>query len=64
MTPTEVATRVDVANAEDVRAAVDAILEHAGVSLEELKRQAAASQFSSERARLAWFMISSVAGGH
>lgn len=52
---------VEVADDDDVRAAVAVALDRAGVTIEELKRQAAESRFSSERARLAWFMVSAVA---
>lgn len=61
MTPTEMLTKVEVVDDDDVRAAVSAALAQAGVTLEELRRQAAAGEFSSERARIAWFMIENVA---
>jgi hypothetical protein len=52
---------VQFASEADLRNAVDHSLERAGVSLEELARQAKQGRFSSERARLAWFMASPVA---
>jgi hypothetical protein len=61
MTPAELAVDVQVADDEDVRVAVQNALRGAGVTLEDLRQQAAASNFVSERARLAWFMISPVA---
>jgi hypothetical protein len=41
-----------------VDVAVRRALEGAHISLEELRNQAAHSRFSSERARMAWFVIS------
>ncbi len=52
-TPTELATKVKVADANDVRVAVEATLAHAGIILEELKHQAAEGRFTSEQTRLA-----------
>ena len=42
----------------EMQQAVAATLAAAGVSVEELRRQAAASRFVSERARRAWFVVS------
>jgi hypothetical protein len=55
-------THVESATDEDVQAAVARALESAGVSLEELRAQAEASRFSSDAARLAWFVISPFVG--
>ena len=49
---------VEVAGDDDVRAAVEHELAAAGVTLEDLVRQARSSVFVSERARPAWFAIS------
>jgi hypothetical protein len=49
---------VEIADESDVRAAVKRALDEAGVSLDELRRQAKESRFQSESARLAWFVIS------
>jgi hypothetical protein len=57
MTPAQ-AVDVQVANDRDVKAGIRKALREAGVSLDELQHQAAISHFSSERARMAWFMIS------
>lgn len=59
MTPAQMAVEVQVADEEDVRAAIELELTEADVSLEELLEQARTSRFQSERARLAWFVISS-----
>ena len=59
MTPAQMAVDVEIADDDDVTAAVANALEGAGVTLEELQEQARVSHFSSERARMAWFVISS-----
>lgn len=53
--------RVEVATDEDIQAAARRALRRAGVTVDELRQQAREGRFSSERARLAWFMISPVA---
>ena len=58
MTPAEASVNVEVATAEDVKAAIQKALKDAGVTLLALKEQAEAGRFSSENARLAWFAIS------
>jgi formiminotetrahydrofolate cyclodeaminase len=58
MTPAQAAVDVQVATDEDLRAAINDALEAANVNLEELRDQAETSQFASEEARIAWFMIS------
>jgi hypothetical protein len=50
---------VQVADDEDVRAAIAHELSEAGVTFDALLEQARKSRFQSERARLAWFVISS-----
>jgi len=42
----------------EMQQAVAATLAAAGVSVEDLRRQAGASRFVSERARRAWFVVS------
>ena len=64
MTPAQAAVTVEIVGDAEVRAGVKRALKSAGVSLEELAEQARASRFSSERARLAWFMISPVVSQH
>lgn len=49
---------VEFASVDDVRAGVERALAELGLTYEELEAQAKAGQFSSERARLTWFMIS------
>jgi hypothetical protein len=58
MTPVRMDADVEVADEQDVNVAISRALERAGVSLDELRQQAMGSHFSSERARMAWFMIS------
>lgn len=58
MTPAEAAVRVEVADDEDVKLAIEGALTSAGVTFDELRRQAVCSRFQSERARTAWFVIS------
>jgi hypothetical protein len=58
MTPAQKAIDVQVADEKDVQAAIRRALKGAGVSCEELVEQARTSRFASERARLAWFVIS------
>lgn len=59
MTPAQLAVEVAVADDQDVRDAIEFELTEAGVTLEELFAQARQSHFQSERARLAWFVVSS-----
>jgi hypothetical protein len=56
MTPSEV--HVEFATDKDVAEAVGSALASAGVTLDQLRRQARESRFSSESARSAWFVIS------
>lgn len=49
---------VEFASDGDVRAGVDSALAELGLTYEQLEAEARAEQFSSERARLTWFMIS------
>jgi hypothetical protein len=49
---------VEFASDDDVRAGVERALEELGLTYEELEAQAKEGEFSSERARLTWFMIS------
>lgn len=51
---------VDVLDDEGVRAAIDNALARAGCTWEELQEQAKAGSFSSEIARRAWFVVSSL----
>ncbi|MCL4414970.1 MAG: hypothetical protein M1522_09555 [Actinobacteria bacterium] len=53
-------TSIVIESADDgeMQRAVTATLDAAGVSVEELRGQAAASRFVSERARRAWFVVS------
>lgn len=61
MTPAELATPVEIADDHDLEVAVQRALDRAGVTLADLRRQAAQSRFTSERARQAWFMLSALA---
>ncbi len=49
---------IESADDAEMQEAVTATLAAAGVSVEELRRQAAESRFVSERARRAWFVVS------
>jgi hypothetical protein len=49
---------VEIAEEADIQAAIQRALDDAGVSLDELRRQARESRFETERARLAWFIVS------
>ncbi|MDQ2729472.1 MAG: hypothetical protein M3Y91_16780 [Actinomycetota bacterium] len=49
---------IESADDAEMQQAVAATLAAAGVSIEELRRQAAESRFVSERARRAWFVVS------
>lgn len=49
---------VEFASDDDVRAGVERALADLGLTYEQLEAQARAGEFSSERARLTWFMIS------
>ena len=51
---------VEVLNDEEARAAIQFNLDLAGCTWEELDRQARKGQFDSEKARRAWFMVSSL----
>lgn len=56
MAPAEI--HVEFATDNDVDAAVDSALADVGVTLDQLRKQAQISRFTSERARSAWFVIS------
>ncbi len=58
MTPAELAVNVEVADEEDIEAAIAKVLGDAGITLDELKADARSGRFRSEDARLAWFVIS------
>jgi len=58
VTPAQMAVDVEIADDDDVAAAVADALDAAAVTLEELRNQARVSHFRSERARMAWFVIS------
>lgn len=58
MTPAQASVDVQIATDDDLRAAIHDALDSAGVTLPELREQARAGRFSSEDARIAWFMIS------
>jgi hypothetical protein len=49
---------VYVASDEDIKIAVARALDDAEITAEELKAEAIAGRFRSEKARLAWFSIS------
>lgn len=49
---------VEFASDDDVRAGIERALAELGLTYEQLETQAKEDQFSSERARLTWFMIS------
>ncbi len=49
---------IESADDAEMHQAVAATLAAAGVSVEELRRQATESRFVSERARRAWFVVS------
>ncbi len=53
---------IESADDAEMQDAVAATLAAAGVSVEELRRQAAESRFVSERARRAWFVVSPFLG--
>lgn len=53
-------SEVEIASSEDVRRSVERALASIGMSLDELKRQAAQGRFSSNRARLVWMAIHTV----
>jgi hypothetical protein len=49
---------VEFASDDDVRAGIARALGELGLTYDELEAQAKEGRFSSERARLTWFMIS------
>jgi hypothetical protein len=51
---------VEIASTDEVRRSVDRALASLGLSLDDLRRQAAQGQFSSNRARLVWMAIHTV----
>jgi hypothetical protein len=61
VTPAQASVEVQEATDEDLREAVYNALDAAGLTLDELHEQAKNGRFSSEEARLAWFVISSIA---
>jgi hypothetical protein len=52
---------VEIASREDVRRSAAEALTSLGLSFDELERQAERGQFSSERARLVWMAIHTIA---
>lgn len=56
-------TEIHYLTEEEIKAGVESTLEDAGVTLDELRAQAAEGRFVSERARLAWVVVKSV-GAH
>ncbi len=52
--------RVEVATDEEVQRAIGRGLKRVGLTYDELRHQASEDEFSSERARRLWFMISPV----
>jgi hypothetical protein len=61
VTPAQASVEVQEASGDDLREAVRNALEAAGLTLDELREQAQRGRFGSEEARLAWFVVSSVA---
>jgi len=61
VTPTQQAVVVEEATVDDLRVAMQAALDDAGLTRAEVEAEARAGRFSSEDARRAWFVISSVA---
>lgn len=53
-------TVVDVLNSAETQEAIQFNLDLAGCTWEELQQQAKAGPFTSETARRAWFMVSSL----
>ncbi|MCY3851704.1 MAG: hypothetical protein OXF75_13040 [Acidimicrobiaceae bacterium] len=53
-------TVVDVLNSAETQEAIQFNLDLVGCTWEELQQQAKAGQFTSETARRAWFMVSSL----
>jgi hypothetical protein len=53
---------VEIASADDLRAAVDHALARAGCTFDELAEQAKTGHFDSMRARLAWVAIGDLYG--
>jgi NAD(P)H-hydrate repair Nnr-like enzyme with NAD(P)H-hydrate epimerase domain len=60
MTRDQKLSDVEIASSDDVRRSVDHALASLGLTLDELMRQAAQGQFSSNRARLVWMAIHTV----
>jgi hypothetical protein len=60
VTPAQASVEVQEATDDDLREAARNALDAADVTLEELRAQARAGQFSLEDARLAWVMISDI----
>lgn len=62
MSPVEAMQLVDVVKAteDDAKCAIRNALTSAGCTLDELKEQARAGRFVSDRARRAWFVISAL----
>jgi hypothetical protein len=58
MTPSQLAVEVQSANDEDVNEAIQRALTEAGVTLDELIEEAKVGRFSSEDARMAWWVVS------
>lgn len=58
MTPSEMAVDVQTATEEEVRAAIAIVLEEAGMTLSELVEEGRSGRFSSDTARMAWWVVS------
>ena len=58
MTPSQMAVDVQDANAEDITAAINRALAEAGLTLDELVAEGQSGRFSSEEARMAWWVVS------
>jgi predicted nucleotidyltransferase len=54
--------QVQVADGEDVKAAISNALKRAGCSFDELAEQAKTGRYSSTRSRLAWMAIGDLYG--
>jgi len=51
-------TVVDIVDDAELQQAVEATIDATGMTADELRRQAVAGRFTSERARRAWFVVS------
>jgi hypothetical protein len=60
MTPAQASVVIERATDRDLEVAVENALNEAGVTLSELREQAAQGRFSSDEARLAWIVIADI----